>query len=118
VLLRNYSVTCPTFVDAYQFVDVADAAKTTTTEDPSVSAEVPSSLLNRSYDTAKAGRRTRSAAAAARRSRLRSAASTSSMPASNTATAADDQRPGVQYADGVQVNDAGDTSGLFTLLHL
>jgi len=68
-------------------------------------AEVPSSLLNRSLDTASAaraaGRRTRSAAAAARRAaRLRPPASTSSVPAPDnterqtTAAVQDKDTPG------------------------
>jgi len=69
-------------------------------------AEVPSSLLNRSLDTASAaraaGRRTRSAAAAAARraARLRPPASTSSVPAPDnterqtTAAVQDKDTPG------------------------
>lgn len=86
------------------------------TED--MSTEVPSSLLNRSYDTAaagaaRAGRRPRSAGAAARRARLRPAASTSSVPAPDTAHDATVQ----DSADRGQASAAGDTSGSFTSLH-
>ena len=79
-------------------------------------AEVPSSLLNRSLDTASAarsaGRRTRSAAAAARRAaRLRPAASTSSVPAPDTTTAAaEDQTTAVRDADH-DAAAAGETTG-------
>ena len=74
--------------------------------------------LNRSYDTATAGRRTRSAAAGARstakRSRMRPASSTPSMPAAAAATkTADggDERT-VAQDGGDQATADGDTSGL------
>ena len=83
------------------------------TED--MSTEVPSSLLNRSYDTAaagaaRAGRRPRSAGAAARRARLRSATSTSSVPAPDPTH--DDRTATVpNSADRGQSNASSDTSG-------
>jgi len=62
---------------------VADAVevKTGKTEDQSMSTDAS---LNRSYDTAISGRRTRSARSSARRLRVRAADSTSSMPTSTT----------------------------------
>ena len=85
-------------------------------EDPSVTTEGPL-LLNRSYDTARAGRRIRSAAAAARSSargsRVRPAVSTSSVPATTTVSAQDgDQMVVAQDVGGSQANDAGVSSDL------
>ena len=73
-----------------------------------------SASLNRSYDTARTDRRTRSAAdrSSAKRSRIRAAGSTSSMPAATT-EAADDRDQRMATEDGRdQANEAGDTSGL------
>ena len=75
--------------------------------------------LNRSYDTSRAGRQTRSAAAAARssarRTRVRSASSTPSVPATTTVTADDGDQMMAAQEGGVQVNDA---SGLLTSFEL
>jgi len=85
-------------------------------EDVSVTTEASASL-NRSYDTATAGRRTRSAAATARaaeRRRIRTASSTSSVPAATSETSGDAGRKMAAQDGGGPVSN---TLGLFASLH-